>query len=236
MREIVHIQVSDDCLVDVLISWCQVGQCGNQVGSKFWEMISDEHGVSDTGQWSGSSSLQAERLSVYWSTPELDSVREVRRGVSSAAVPEQVMIQSVSGNTWLPRAVLVDLEPGTLDSIRAGPMGRVFRPENIVSGQSGAGNNWAKGHYTEGAELVDALLDVTRKETELCDCLQVCDHCLVAHVHHHDCQGYQMVHALGGGTGSGLGTLLINKVKHFLKIDSPLHLTVSRSEKNILTK
>ena len=36
-----------------------------------------------------------------------------------------------------------------------------------------AGNNWAKGHYTEGAELVDSVLDVVRKEAEACDCLQV---------------------------------------------------------------
>ena len=35
------------------------------------------------------------------------------------------------------------------------------------------GNNWAKGHYTEGAELVDSVLDVVRKEAEGCDCLQV---------------------------------------------------------------
>ena len=34
-------------------------------------------------------------------------------------------------------------------------------------GQSGAGNNWAKGHYTEGAELVDNVLDVVRKEAGL---------------------------------------------------------------------
>ena len=40
------------------------------------------------------------------------------------------------------------------------------------TGQSGAGNNWAKGHYTEGAELVDGVLDVVRKEAENCDCLQ----------------------------------------------------------------
>ena len=56
---------------------------------------------------------------------------------------------------------------------RSGPMGKIFRPDNFVFGQSGAGNNWAKGHYTEGAELVDSVLDVARKESEACDCLQV---------------------------------------------------------------
>ena len=73
----------------------------------------------------------------------------------------------------------------------------VCRPDNFVFGQSGAGNNWAKGHYTEGAELVDSVLDVVRKEAEGCDCLQ----------------GFQLTHSLGGGTGSGMGTLLISKIR-----------------------
>jgi len=64
-------------------------------------------------------------------------------------------------------------------------------------GQSGAGNNWAKGHYTEGAELIDSVLDVVRKEAESCDCLQ----------------GFQLTHSLGGGTGAGMGTLLISKIR-----------------------
>ena len=58
-------------------------------------------------------------------------------------------------------------------------------------------NNWAKGHYTEGAELIDSVLDVCRKEAEACDCLQ----------------GFQIGHSLGGGTGSGMGTLLISKLR-----------------------
>ena len=53
--------------------------------------------------------------------------------------------------TQVPRAILMDLEPGTMDSVRAGPFGQLFRPDNFVFGQTGAGNNWAKGHYTEGA-------------------------------------------------------------------------------------
>merc|ERR1719316_1713646 len=53
-----------------------------------------------------------------------------------------------------------------MDSVRAGPFGQLFRPDNFVFGQTGAGNNWAKGHYTEGAELIDSVLDVVRKEAE----------------------------------------------------------------------
>jgi tubulin beta len=40
-------------------------------------------------------------------------------------------------------------------------------------------------------------LDVVRKEAESCDCLQ----------------GFQLTHSLGGGTGSGMGTLLISKIR-----------------------
>ncbi len=58
---------------------------------------------------------------------------------------------------------------------------------------TGAGNNWAKGHYTEGAGLFDAAFEAIRIEAESCDCLQ----------------GFQVTHSLGGGTGSGLGSLLI---------------------------
>jgi hypothetical protein len=38
MREIVHLQA---------------GQCGNQIGAKFWEIISDEHGIDPTGAYTG---------------------------------------------------------------------------------------------------------------------------------------------------------------------------------------
>jgi tubulin beta len=64
--------------------------------------------------------------------------------------------------------VLIDLDLGTMESIRAGPFCGIFRPDNFVYGQSDVGNNCAKGHYIEGAELID----VVRKEAENCDYLQ----------------------------------------------------------------
>ncbi|KAK7253822.1 tubulin-like protein [Aureococcus anophagefferens] len=89
-----------------------------------------------------------------------------------------VYYNEATGGRYVPRAILMDLEPGTMDS-------------------TGAGNNWAKGHYTEGAELIDSVLDVVRKEAESCDCLQ----------------GFQLTHSMGGGTGAGMGTLLISKIR-----------------------
>ena len=66
----------------------------------------------------------------------------------------EVYYNQASGGKYVPRAILLDLEPGTMDSVRAGPYGGIFRPDNYVFGQSGAGNNWAKGHYTEGNILI----------------------------------------------------------------------------------
>ncbi|KAK2113356.1 Tubulin beta-5 chain [Saguinus oedipus] len=153
-------------------SECLGEGCGRHTGCQaFWEVISDEHGIDPTGTYHGDSDLQLDRISVYYN--------------------------EATGGKYVPRAILVDLEPGTMDSVRSGPFGQIFRPDNFVFGQSGAGNNWAKGHYTEGAELVDSVLDVVRKEAESCDCLQ----------------GFQLTHSLGGGTGSGMGTLLISKIR-----------------------
>ncbi|XP_077191843.1 tubulin beta-1 chain isoform X1 [Paroedura picta] len=156
MREIVHVQI---------------GQCGNQIGAKFWEVISDEQGIDVGGNYCGDSPLQLERVNVYFN--------------------------EAYSHKYVPRAILVDLEPGTMDSVRSSKIGPLFRPDNFIHGNSGAGNNWAKGHYTEGAELIETVMDVVRNECEACDCLQ----------------GFQLVHSLGGGTGSGMGTLLLNKIK-----------------------
>ena len=147
------------------------GQCGNQIGAAFWETICGEHGLDFDGQYHGSDDLQKARLGVYFN--------------------------EASSGKWVPRSVNVDLEPGTIDAVKNSAMGNLFRPDNYIFGQSSAGNVWAKGHYTEGAELVDSVLDVVRREAEGCDSLQ----------------GFQITHSLGGGTGSGMGTLLISKIR-----------------------
>ena len=90
MREIVHLQA---------------GQCGNQIGAKFWEVISEEHGIDQTGNYIGDSSLQLDRISVYYN--------------------------EAGNNKYVPRAVLVDLEPGTMDAIRGNEYGPLFRWENL---------------------------------------------------------------------------------------------------------
>ncbi len=66
-----------------------------------------------------------------------------------------------------------------------------------ITGYGGTGNNWAKGFFTEGAELVDTVMEFFRRETERCDCLQ----------------GIQLAHSLGGGTGSGMGVQIMSHIR-----------------------
>ena len=69
-------------------------------------MIADEHGIDPTGTYHGDSDLQLERINVYFN--------------------------EVTGGKYVPRAVLVDLEPGTMDSVRSGPFGQVIQLDFII--------------------------------------------------------------------------------------------------------
>lgn len=156
MREIVHISA---------------GQCGNQIGTQFWERICSEHGLDNDGYYVGSNPLEKKGLNVYFN--------------------------EASSGKYVPRSINVDLEPATLEAVRYSKLGNLFRPDNFVNGQSSAGNVWAKGHYTEGADLIESVMELVRREAENADSLQ----------------GFQISHSLGGGTGSGLGTLLLSRIK-----------------------
>ncbi|KAA1467116.1 beta-tubulin 2 [Dentipellis sp. KUC8613] len=154
----------------------QVGQAGNQCGETFWKMLLAEHGLNEDGIYEGSDPLQLERVTTYFS--------EIHGG-------------GVGRSKYVPRSVQVDLEAGVCDRLRSGALGHLFRPDTYITGDSGAGNNWAKGYYTEGAELVDSITDSLRKQIEGTDALQ----------------GFQVIHSLGGGTGAGLGSLLLSKIR-----------------------
>lgn len=61
-------------------------------------------------------------------TSSAPSISFPKPSCKSALVP--------TGNKYVPRAILVDLEPGTMDSVRSGPFGQIFRPDNFVFGMS----------------------------------------------------------------------------------------------------
>uniref|UniRef100_A0A2R9CH89 Tubulin/FtsZ GTPase domain-containing protein n=1 Tax=Pan paniscus TaxID=9597 RepID=A0A2R9CH89_PANPA len=88
-----------------IVLW-QTGQCGNQIGAKFWEVISDEHAIDSAGTYHGDRDLQLERINVYYN--------------------------EASGGRYVPRPVLVDVEPGTIGSVCSAPFGRIFRPDDFI--------------------------------------------------------------------------------------------------------
>ena len=96
----------------------------------------------------------------------------------------------------VPRAVFLDLEPSVVDEIRTGTYRQLFHPEQMVSGKEDAANNYARGHYTVGKEIVDLVLDRIRKLADNCTGLQ----------------GFLIFHSFGGGTGSGFTSLLMERL------------------------
>ena len=96
----------------------------------------------------------------------------------------------------MPRAVFVDLEPTVIDEVRTGIYRQMFHPEQLVSGKEDAANNYARGHYTIGKEIVDLVLERVRKMADNCTGLQ----------------GFLVFHSFGGGTGSGFTSLLMERL------------------------
>jgi len=180
-REIIHVQV---------------GQCGNQVGTAFWQAIVEEHRLDpSTGRWNGTFDKKTGKASGF-SDEDGDGIPDELENVN-VFFNETSQGDGMFKSHRTPRALIVDLEPGTVDVIKNKDVGSMFNPSNMIFGNNGAGNNWAKGHYTEGAEIVEDVMDATRKEAEKADCPQ----------------GFQLFHSLGGGTGSGMGTLLLLKIR-----------------------
>ena len=49
------------------------------------------------------------------------------------------------------------------DEVRTGTYRQLFHPEQLITGKEDAANNYARGHYTIGKEIIDLVLDRTRK-------------------------------------------------------------------------
>ncbi|KAG1055408.1 hypothetical protein G6F43_002633 [Rhizopus delemar] len=147
-----------------------VGQAGVQIGNACWELYCYEHGINPNGQFAPDVSIQDKSFETFFS--------ETQRG------------------RHVPRTVMVDLEPSVIDEVRTGAYKDLFHPEQLISGKEDAANNYARGHYTVGKEMVDGVLDRIRKLADNCSGLQ----------------GFLVFHSFGGGTGSGFGALLMERL------------------------
>jgi tubulin beta len=44
----------------------QAGQCGSQIGNKFWEEVCGEHGIGGDGEYCGDNDVQLDRTNVLY--------------------------------------------------------------------------------------------------------------------------------------------------------------------------
>jgi tubulin alpha len=98
-----------------------------------------------------------------------------------------------------------------IDEVRTGTYRQLFHPEQLITGKEDAANNYARGHYTIGKEIIDLCLDRIRKLADNCTGLQ----------------GFMIFHATGGGTGSGFGSLLLERLSVDYGRKSKLSFTVT---------
>lgn len=98
---------------------------------------------------------------------------------------------------YTPRTIMIDLEPRVITGIMQSPYGGLYSPENIFLSNEGggAGNNWAYG-YSTGLTIKEDLFEIIDREVEASDSLE----------------GFMLFHSVAGGTGSGLGSLLLEQL------------------------
>ncbi|CAE8602655.1 unnamed protein product, partial [Polarella glacialis] len=161
-----------------------LGQGGVQIGNACWELFCLEHGIQPDGQ------RQVDFL-------DLSSHRDQRVvTIGGGDDAFNTFFSETGAGKHVPRCLMVDLEPTVVDEVRTGTYRQLFHPEQLISGKEDAANNFARGHYTVGKEIVDLVLDRIRKLADNCTGLQ----------------GFMVFNTCGGGTGSGLGCLLLERL------------------------
>jgi len=163
-----------------------IGQGGCQVGQACWELYCLEHGIGPDGRLL-SSNVKSSREDGF-----------------------NTFFQDTGSGKYVPRSVFIDLEPSVVDEIRNGPYRQLFHPEQLINGKEDAANNYARGHYTVGKELLEPSLDRIRKLADQCDGLQ----------------GFLVFHSVGGGTGSGFAALLLEQLSHIYGKKSKLDFCI----------
>merc|ERR1712072_1165127 len=96
----------------------------------------------------------------------------------------------------VPRNVYVDLEESVIDDVKTGAYSPMFANDFLIAGKEDAANNFARGHYTIGKEMVDQVNEAVRKLAD----------------NSTNVQGFVVNHSVGGGTGSGLGALILERI------------------------
>ena len=177
----------------------QVGQCGNQIGGEFWKQLCLEHGIQPDGLLRemppDPSSAAASAGSLPPTVARSDNFLDDRK---------DVFFYQSDDEHYIPRALLVDLEPRVVNKLtHHGAYRSLFNEENVFIAQDGggAGNNWASG-FRQGEQHHEQVLDMIDRESDNSDSLE----------------GFVLCHSIAGGTGSGMGSYLLEALNdHFPK-------------------
>ncbi|KAJ7074368.1 gamma tubulin [Mycena amicta] len=110
---------------------------------------------------------------------------------------KDVFFYQADDEHYIPRAILIDLEPRVINGILTSPYANLYNPENIFVSKDGggAGNNWAQGH-SAGERIYEEIMEMVDREAEGSDSLE----------------GFMAMHSIAGGTGSGLGSFLLERL------------------------
>jgi len=162
----------------------QVGQAGNQIGRRFWEQALEEHCQPDEDDDHGELKF-TDSMSSFFHLHDNDDL--------ICGTARKVRDRIVKPGALKARAVLVDMEEGPVTETLRGPLRGLFDSHQSLTDVSGAGNNFAHGHHCYGPQYGESVLEAVRQAAELCDSLQ----------------SFFLMHSLGGGTGSGLGTYIL---------------------------
>jgi len=186
-----------------------VGQAGNQSGACSFELMRKEHGLGKDSKFDVPRKAGTDKVDKTSDEYKKKVNDEDGDGIPDELEEIDVYFHCSSSDeggdyrmncTWIPRCIVVDLEPGVVSGLKEShfPFYKQINDNKLfVTGASGAGNNWAKGHYTEGAEKIDEVLEKVRTQQEKCDASQA----------------FTLYHSIGGGTGSGFGTLILLKIR-----------------------
>jgi tubulin epsilon len=159
----------------------QVGQCGNQVAMRFWDLALQEHArYNKSGIFDDSLSSFFRNVDTRYKDP-ID-------------IPVGKPISNLRA-----RSVVIDMEEGVINNLLRSDLGELFDSKQLISDVSGAGNNWAHGHCEYGPKYHDEILEKVRYNVEHCDSLQ----------------SFFLMHSMGGGTGSGVGTYTLSLLKDY---------------------
>lgn len=169
-----------------------VGQAGCQIGNASWELYCLEHGIKPDGYLS-------EEQKTADSNPGFET-----------------FFSETGNGKYVPRAIYCDLEPNVIDSVRHGPYSNLFHPGQMIAGKEDASNNYCRGYYTVGRELIDEVVEKVRRVSENCEGLQ----------------GYMTFRSFGGGTGSGFGALLLERLRAEFPKKSQLEFCVYPAPQN----